>query len=232
MPVRTPNNRFGGRHMLVSFPSVKLGRAVACESLLEADAVELLEGDPAVEWYEEQPFTIEYLHEGRIRRFTPDLAAHKGGGRLLIECKPDALVDTAANRRKFAAARAWCAEHGWTFEVWTDVTLRAGHRLANGKRLRPYAARTPDPRTELRAREALTTTPGTALPLGELAAIVSAPERTPSLPFDDALADLLTLLRLGRLAYDPDAAPLTRATPVRLPDRPMGDVKERADGGR
>ncbi len=226
MPVRKPTNRYSGSHMLVSFPSVKVGRPVSCESLLEADAVELLEADPTVDWYEEQPLTIEYLHEGRMRRFTPDLLARKVTAHLLIECKPAIWVENPANQRKFAAARVWCAERGWEFQVWTDIDLRAGHRLANTKRLRPYATRTPDPRSELRAREALATTPHAALSLGDLAAMMSAPDRLPRLTFDDGLADLLTFLRQGRLAFDADVAPLTRATLVRLPGRGVDAAQE------
>lgn len=215
MPVRQPRN-FGGSHMLVRFPSFKLGRMVGCESRLEGDYAELLDFDPAVTWFEEQPFTIQYVHDGRQRRYTGDFATEEAGRRFLIECKPAQAVDRADTQRCVAAARAWCAEHGYTFRLVTDAEIRCGHRLANVKRLRPYARHTPDPRALGRALAALDAAPAGALPLAALAASIASGGQPP-VAFEAALGDVLHLLRRSALTFALDAAPLTRATPIWCP---------------
>lgn len=216
MPVRQPSN-FGGTHMLVRFPSLKLGRMVSCESRLEGDYVELLDFDPVVTWFEEQPLTIAYVHDGRRRRYTADFATREAGRRFLVECKPAHQLASDANRRIFAAARAWCADHDYTFRVVTEREIRHGHRLANIRCLRAYARHQPDPRTRTRALAALGATPTGALPLATLAAASAAVGGPPPLAFATALQDVLHLLRHGLLACAIDTAPLTRATAIWCP---------------
>ncbi|MCP4535776.1 MAG: hypothetical protein GY832_01355 [Chloroflexi bacterium] len=137
MPVRQVSNR--GGNVIGKFPSIKMGRMIAFESLLERDFVYLLDYDPAVEWFEEQPVTIEYVSEDKVLSYTPDFHLIEGQRNVLIECKPDQFVDTEENRPKFAAARAWCAHQGWEFRIVTDQQVRAGFRLQNVKLLTRYA---------------------------------------------------------------------------------------------
>lgn len=55
-------------------PSRKLDRSTAFESSLERDLFALLEFDPNVVHYEEQPIKIEYLNaESKPRSYTPDI---------------------------------------------------------------------------------------------------------------------------------------------------------------
>lgn len=136
MPVRKVSNR--GGNSIGRFPSLKMGRMIAFESLLERDFIYLLDYDVRVEWFEEQPLTIEYLHAGQTRHYTPDFQLVEAGRQILVECKPERFVDTDDNPRKFAVARDWCASRGWEFRVVTDQ-IRAGFRLQNIKRLTPYA---------------------------------------------------------------------------------------------
>jgi hypothetical protein len=56
--------------------SPKNGRASQYESSLERDLLQLLEFDDYVESYCEQPVTIEYVHEGVVRRYTPDVLVY------------------------------------------------------------------------------------------------------------------------------------------------------------
>ena len=70
MPVRNVSNR--GGNAIGRFPSLKMQRMIAFESLLERDFIYLLDYDAAVTWFEEQPLTIEYQHEGKLRHYTPD----------------------------------------------------------------------------------------------------------------------------------------------------------------
>ncbi len=137
MPVRKVSNR--GGNAIGRFPSTKMGRMIAFESLLERDFIYLLDYDPAVEWFEEQPLSIEYLHEGKQLHYTPDFHLLEDGQHVLVECKPERFVETEENRRKFGVAQEWCQGCGWEFRVVTEQQIRSGFRLQNIKLLSQYA---------------------------------------------------------------------------------------------
>jgi hypothetical protein len=153
MPVRKVSNR--GGNIVGRFPSLKMGRMIAFESLLERDFIYLLDYDVRVERFEEQPLTIEYRQEGELRHYTPDFQLLESRQSVLVECKPEHFVDTEENRRKFVAARAWCEDRGWEFRVVTEQEVRAGCRLPNIKQLTLYARLTIDPATRHQIDRAL-----------------------------------------------------------------------------
>jgi hypothetical protein len=139
MPVRTVSNR-GRRNVIGYFPSLKMRRMVQFESTLERDLIYLLDYDPQVAEFEEQPLKIAYQHEGKERAYTPDFRVVFTSGRIgLLECKPHCFVSKEENQRKFSAAQAWCIDHGWCFQVVTDEQLRTGYRLQNVKLLTQHA---------------------------------------------------------------------------------------------
>src|SRR5713101_7989933 len=91
------------------FPSLKTGRMVWFESFLERDFIYWLEFEPSVVTFAEQPFTLEYAHLGKTRRYTPDFHvryATRPERDVLVECKPTTFVETEENQLKFRAARA------------------------------------------------------------------------------------------------------------------------------
>jgi len=137
MPVRKVSNH--GGNVVGRFPSAKMGRMIAFESLLERDFIYLLEYDRSVEWFEEQPLSIEYVQEGKRLQYTPDFHLLEHRQHVLVECKPTRFVETEENRRKFAAARVWCGEYDWEFRIMTDQQIRGGFRLQNVKLLARYA---------------------------------------------------------------------------------------------
>ncbi len=104
-----------------TWESVKLGRKVAFESRAELSLIRALDMAPQVTWFCEQPLAIGYIFAGRHRTYYPDLlAATKDGYCILIEVKPLLDMPLAINQAKAAAARAFCARHGWGFLV-TDL---------------------------------------------------------------------------------------------------------------
>lgn len=131
MPVRTPSNRYG-KNVVGKFPSLKLGRMVCFESRLERDQIYLMEYDPEVASYEEQPLVIEYTVDDQRYKYFPDFKVVTAQGQhLLLECKPEKFVGTDKNQRKIAAARSWCARYDWEFRLITEQETRTGFRLAN-----------------------------------------------------------------------------------------------------
>jgi hypothetical protein len=137
MAVRRVSNR--GGNIVGHFPSLKLGRMVAFESLIERDFIYLLDYEPAVEHFSEQPLVIRYQHAGKKRQYTPDFRVIYRGHPFLFECKPTRFVNDLENQIKFEAARLWCQEQGWTFGIVTDEHLTSNWRITNIKLLTQFA---------------------------------------------------------------------------------------------
>lgn len=205
MPVRKVSS--GGRNSIGRFPSLKMGRMIAFESLLERDFIYLLDYDARVERFEEQPLTIEYQHDDQTRHYTPDFQVVGAGQQVIVECKPERFVETPDNQRKFAVARAWCATRGWEFRVVTDQQIRAGHRLSNIKRLTQYARLSLDPVLRYRIKAVLQDTPG-PLTLQVLAQTLEAANP------DRVMAGVLHLAFHHQLELALDLVPLSGQTLV------------------
>lgn len=198
-----------GKHIIGHFPSLKLQRMVAFESLLERDFICLLDYEAEVTWFAEQPLVITYTHEGREHRYTPDVQVSYQGRSLLFECKPAALVHTPENQRKFAAAQAWCETQGWTFHLMTEAHLATNWRLRNIQHLTQFARYTIAPEFKGRIRTYLATLPGPVSVASVLAAI------NPQAPQTGLIA--LWHMAFHHELYLPlNPAALTEATPVSL----------------
>lgn len=208
MPVRKVSNH--GGNVIGRFPSVKMKRMIAFESLIERDYLYLLDYDPDVEWFEEQPLTIEYQHEGKILHYTPDFHLVEQARDTLIECKPDKLVDTDENRRKFAVAHDWCRQRGWEFRVVTDLQVRAGFRLQNIKLLTRYARQAVDPDTRGRIY---------ALLHGAQTQLTIAHVTTAISPYSPAAvtASILCMAFHHEIWVSLDDNPVSRETTISLP---------------
>ena len=207
MPVRKVSNR--GGNVVGRFPSLKMGRMIAFESLLERDFIYLLDYDAHVERFEEQPLTIEYVEADRPLHYTPDFQVLEAGQCVLVECKPESFVESADNQRKFAVAREWCAARGWNFRVVTDTQIRAGFRLNNVKRLTPYARLVLDPVLSYRIEDCLRD----GASVWTLQTLVQA--LSPDAP-DRVIAGVLHLVFHHRLEMPLDRAPLSGQLPIAL----------------
>src|SRR5258708_23583958 len=142
MPVRKVANH--GSNIIGRYPYLKMGRMVAFESTIKRDYIYLLDYEPAVTSFAEQPLTIEFSCDGAVFHYTPDFHVVENGLNVLVECKPVRFMDTDENQRKFVAALEWCANCGWSFQIVSDKQLRAGYRLRNIKLLTPFARYWPD----------------------------------------------------------------------------------------
>jgi hypothetical protein len=126
--------------------SRKNTRMVASESSLEHDLLILLEFDPTVERYEEQPVKINYTDEyGRPHTYTPDVLIYYYTGklpaRLPLLCEVKYRAELAANwkeiKPKIRAGRSYARQHGWHFKIMTEHEIRTQY-LENAKFLRRY----------------------------------------------------------------------------------------------
>lgn len=170
MMVTKPGGAIQGR-----FPSLKLQRSVPYTSTLERDLLFVLEYEPCVWRYQEQPFVVTGIFEEQERHYTPDYALWADSGQILIECKPTALLADPHTQQQLAVGNQWANAHGWQFEVVTDTRLRTGSYLANLKLLWRYSRLSVSPALQTELLERLR--PVNRLPLGVLA---SAPEAVPT----------------------------------------------------
>lgn len=143
MPVRKiPPNR---RSLTGAVASRKNDRMVASESSLERDLLVLLDFDPTVERYEEQPVRIEYRDAGgRKHTYTPDILVHYHQEiaplpPLLYEVKyrQDLFNNWKEIKPKIRAGRAYARDQGWRFKIITEHEIRTPF-LENARFLRQY----------------------------------------------------------------------------------------------
>lgn len=207
MAVRKVSHR--GGNIIGRFPSLKVGRMVSFESLIERDFIYWLEYEPGVSWFEEQPLTLTYQEGQRTLSYTPDFHVVTPKGHLLVECKPEQFVNHSANQRKFAAAQTWCASRGWRFQVVTEVQLQQGYRLQNIRRLIQFARYPLDPGFKEQVQTLLSRVTR-ALTLAELMQQM-APEHPQA-----AFIPLLALAGQHDLSLALDEAPLSAQTLVKV----------------
>lgn len=208
MPVREVSNR--GGNVIGYFPSIKMKRKMAFESTIERDEMTLLDIDPDVQAFEEQPLVIPYRHNNKTVTYTPDLLVQTLEKCILVECKPATLVETEDNQRKFREARKWCEQHSFEFEVVTDEQVRAGYRLSNVKRLTQYARHVITPQTKSRIYSVLRAI-GRPIPIAAL-----GNEIVPGKPVS-VMSSILHLAYHHQVAIDLDKEKISDASLIWLP---------------
>ncbi len=132
MPVRKAVTR-SGRHFRVKFPSRKLGKTVGVESLLERDAVLVLEYSQDVRYYEGQPRRVVYYSaKGKPHSYIPDFDAHYVDETTTdIEVKPSAKLLNPKLKEKYELIAERYRQLGLRFEIWTENEIRAEPRFSN-----------------------------------------------------------------------------------------------------
>jgi hypothetical protein len=125
-----------GRRFRGYFPSVKMGRTVHWESLLEKDAQLLLELSPGVAAYQEQPEVIEYFDGEQMREYIPDLSVilHDGTVRH-IEVKPADQLARPSIRVKYEAIAKHYQSIQLPYRVVTEDEIRREPLFSNLKLL-------------------------------------------------------------------------------------------------
>lgn len=126
-----------GRGYRGKFPSLKLGRLVHWESLVERDLILHLEYDPDIEHYQEQPCVIDYYDDkGKSRKYYPDFLVRRvDDSEALLEAKPAAKVRSPKLRAKLAAIALRMEEKNHQFRVMTDTEIRRQPRFDNLSRI-------------------------------------------------------------------------------------------------
>lgn len=125
-----------GRHIRGYFPSKKLNRMVAWESLLEKDALLLMELSPGVLSYQEQPEEISYWDGQAMCGYVPDLRVNLcNEASLLVEVKPAEELERSAVSSKYQQIAQHLLEQGEYFLILTDQEIRQEPQFSNLSRL-------------------------------------------------------------------------------------------------
>lgn len=127
-----------GRKVVGKFPSIKNGCMVWWESQLERDYFYLLESDPDVISYEEQPLTISYYLDAVSHLYTPDLRVIRQDVKQIVEVKMKETAEKAEYVELFRRVEPICQRNGYEFVVATEETIRVQPRLDNIKLLYKY----------------------------------------------------------------------------------------------
>src|SRR5579872_7052673 len=81
------------------------GRSRHAESQNELRAFQILLASGHADAWQEQPFVLEYHHEGKRHRYTPDILVAWGANREVVEIKEDSEAAKPENRARFALVR-------------------------------------------------------------------------------------------------------------------------------
>lgn len=127
-----------GRRIRGYFPSYKCGRMIAWESLLERDAILLLEFSAGVISYRHQPAVIDYSDGEQMRKYYPDFEAVLDGGEVVhLEIKPASELERSSVATKYQLIAADYQRRRHRFRVLTDDDIRVEPLLGNLWLLRP-----------------------------------------------------------------------------------------------
>jgi hypothetical protein len=144
--------RRGTRRTVGKFPSLKGGKkSIHWESTLERDLCYLLEIDPDVITFKEQPLKIMYVLDGKVRYYTPDLLVIRKNKKQLVEVKPKNKLQKYIHI--FHVISQICEQNGYEFVVLTEKVIRQQPRLNNIKLLWKYSRTVINPQHQIACRE-------------------------------------------------------------------------------
>jgi hypothetical protein len=164
---------------------------------------------------QEQPYTLNYVHDGKERRYTPDVLAvfddHRSEWTVVYEVKSreELLQNWHTLRPRFKAAVRDCRSKGWRFRIVTERDIRTPY-VQNIKFLRRFRDL---PELPMHQQALLYTLPvlGTTTPQALLAATWWEEEKRLV-----ALSELWRLVATRKIAVSL-LEPLSMATPIWLP---------------
>jgi hypothetical protein len=114
------------------------GRSRHAESQNELRAFRVLLAAAHPDAWQEQPFVLEYHHDGAKHRYTPDILVVWGSNRQVIEVKEDSDADLPENQVRFDLIHRLLAEHGYQFRLWKRSEICAEPRLTNADLILRY----------------------------------------------------------------------------------------------
>ncbi|MBB3113466.1 hypothetical protein FHS18_005578 [Paenibacillus phyllosphaerae] len=138
-PIVVPRNKkYGNNYWMAKGPKVGL-RDITLYSDLEFDHWLVVETDPTVLTYCEQPIEIPYVINGRLHSTIFDMwILFKNGKEVFVEVKYEKELFAKSTKyertnRQISAQREWCKQNGIIHEVRTERMIRKGPRYIENK---------------------------------------------------------------------------------------------------
>jgi len=128
------------------YPSWKMGRMMHWESSNELNAFRLLDCDPNVISYNEQPCQITYIMDGVERIHYPDILVKTGGTKQLWEVKPRFEAQESEGIARTALLSRALPKWGYEYRMVFAEDLAIQPRLSNANLLLRFGTRAIDDR--------------------------------------------------------------------------------------
>ena len=124
------------------YPSWKMERMLQWESINELNAFRLLDCDPRVTVFTEQPCEIVYFDGTETRRHYPDIYVEIDSNQELWEVKAECEASQREVSTRTELLTSGLQQYGFTYRVVLDHELAQQPRLDNAKTLLRYGRRT------------------------------------------------------------------------------------------
>ncbi len=125
------------------YPSWKMSRMIQCESIPELNVARLLDADPEIAAFSEQPLTICYSLGSTSHRHYPDFKVEwKSGAKELWEVKPAANANLPDVVERTRYLQDMLPDTGFTYRMVIAEEVSSGPYLENARTLLRYG-RTP-----------------------------------------------------------------------------------------
>jgi len=134
------------------------GRSRHAESQNELRAFQILLATARADAWQEQPFILEYHHEGAKHRYTPDILVIWGTHQEVVEVKEDSKAELPENQARFRFISELLAEHSYHFRLWKKSDICAEPRLTNAKLILRYRCVAVLPAEQERVRRTFSST--------------------------------------------------------------------------
>lgn len=113
------------------YPSLKLGRMVHWESVYELHAFRLLDCDPCVQMFAEQPCEIRYVLHGSAHSHFPDVLVVHTDRKELWEIKPDSHANRPEIAERTALLSTCLPDWGYRYRLVLAAELTVQPRMNN-----------------------------------------------------------------------------------------------------
>ena len=146
------------------YPSWKMGRMVQWESPAELNACRLLDADPAVTAFYEQPLEITYFLDGEVHRHYPDILVLAPNRSELWKIKPESEAARPETVRRTELMRRALPAYGYTYRIVLAEDLAREEAVASQlgvfrallPKLLKDLGKIPDPRQPKKVKHKLT----------------------------------------------------------------------------
>ena len=140
------------------YPSWKMGRMIQCESLNELKLARVLDADPEIAAFNEQPLTIYYSLNGAAHRHYPDFKVEwRNGVRELWEVKPASKAAHPEVLKRTRYLEQVLPDVGFTYRLVVVEDAIVEPRLQNARTLLRFGRNPIDVVTREKIRQILRT---------------------------------------------------------------------------